>query len=50
MQDLSFLSRFQASGAETCFHERHINPQIYAGLNGRNWSLQDYMARVATPH
>jgi NADH-quinone oxidoreductase subunit F len=39
------LSQFQAQGLETCFHDRHINPQIYAGLNGRNWSLQDYVAR-----
>jgi NADH-quinone oxidoreductase subunit F len=39
------LSRFQASGLETCFHGRHISPQIYAGLDGRNWRLQDYLAR-----
>ncbi|MEY4416549.1 MAG: oxidoreductase (quinone) subunit [Pseudomonadota bacterium] len=39
------LSQFQASGLETCFHDRHINPQIYAGLNGGNWSLKDYEAR-----
>ncbi len=39
------LSRFQARGAETCFHGKHINPQIYAGLNGSNWSLRDYEAR-----
>ena len=39
------LSKYQASGLETCFHDRHINPQIYAGLNGRNWGLQDYIAR-----
>jgi NADH-quinone oxidoreductase subunit F len=39
------LSRFKARGVETCFHDRHINPQIYAGLNGRNWSLKDYEAR-----
>ena len=45
MRDLSFLSRFQAAGTETCFHGRHINPQIYAGLNGANWRLQDYVAR-----
>jgi NADH-quinone oxidoreductase subunit F len=41
----SVLSRFQASGAETCFHGRHISPQIYAGLDGRNWRLADYVAR-----
>jgi len=39
------LSRFQASGLETCFHGRHIKPQIYADLNGSNWHLQDYLAR-----
>lgn len=39
------ISQFLATGAETCFHGRHINPQIYAGLNGNNWSLQDYVAR-----
>ena len=33
------LSKFQASGVETCFHGRHINAQIYAGLNGSNWRL-----------
>jgi NADH-quinone oxidoreductase subunit F len=39
------LSKFQASGRETCFHGRHINPQIYAGLDGSNWRLKDYVAR-----
>ena len=39
------LGQFQAKGLETCFHGRHINPQIYDGLNGRNWSLQDYVSR-----
>jgi NADH-quinone oxidoreductase subunit F len=43
--DASFLSQFQATGAETCFHDRHINPQIYAGLDGKNWRLKDYVAR-----
>ena len=41
----TLLARFQASGSETCFHGRHIEPQIYAGLNGANWSLSDYQAR-----
>ncbi|WP_288924120.1 NADH-quinone oxidoreductase subunit NuoF [uncultured Ottowia sp.] len=46
MKDLAqFLSQFQSSGEKTCFHGRHINPQIYAGLNGNNWSLKDYEAR-----
>ena len=39
------LSRFQAAGRETCFHGRHIEPQIYAGLDGKNWRLKDYVAR-----
>ncbi|MFZ5551128.1 MAG: NADH-quinone oxidoreductase subunit NuoF [Pseudomonadota bacterium] len=39
------LSRFQATGLETCFHDRHIGAQIYAGLNGSNWRLADYRAR-----
>jgi NADH-quinone oxidoreductase subunit F len=39
------LSRFQATGRETCFHGRHIQPQIYAGLDGSNWRLKDYEAR-----
>ena len=39
------LSKFQATGLETCFHGRHIAPQIYAGLDGRNWRLADYIAR-----
>ena len=39
------LSKFQATGTETCFHGRHLGAQIYADLNGRNWSLKDYEAR-----
>ncbi|GAB3361098.1 MULTISPECIES: NADH-quinone oxidoreductase subunit NuoF [Giesbergeria] len=39
------LSQFQAAGVETCFHDRHIDPQIYAGLNGANWSIKDYESR-----
>ncbi len=39
------LSRFQANGTETCFHDRHIGAQIYAGLDGSNWRLKDYEAR-----
>ena len=39
------LSKFQARGLETCFHDRHINPQIYAGLDGSNWRLDDYVKR-----
>lgn len=40
-----FLAQFGASGTETCFHNRHINPQIYADLDGKNWRLKDYEAR-----
>jgi len=41
----SVLQRFAATGRETCFHGRHIDPQIYAGLDGQNWHLKDYEAR-----
>jgi len=39
------LSRFKSQGVETAFHDRHVNPQIMAGLDGRNWRLKDYEAR-----
>ena len=39
------LSKFQATGLETCFHGRHLGAQIYDGLDGRNWRLQDYLSR-----
>ncbi len=39
------LAQFQATGVQTCFHDRHISPQILAGLNGTNWHLADYEAR-----
>ena len=41
----SVLAKFASSGSETCFHDRHINPQIYADLTGANWSIKDYEAR-----
>ena len=41
----SVLSQFAATGAQSCFHGRHISPQILAGLNGSNWGLKDYEAR-----
>jgi NADH-quinone oxidoreductase subunit F len=41
----NLLSQFRATGVQTCFHDRHINPQIYAGLDGSNWRLKDYEAR-----
>jgi len=39
------LAQFQSRGVQTCFHGRHINAQIYAGLTGSNWGLKDYEAR-----
>ena len=39
------LSQFSADGQETCFHGRHIEPQIYADLDGANWQLKDYVSR-----
>ncbi len=39
------LSKFKASGRETCFHGRHIGAQIVDGLDGSNWRLADYEAR-----
>ncbi len=39
------LSRFKSQGVETAFHSRHINPQIMADLDGKNWRLKDYEAR-----
>ncbi len=41
----NILSQFRATGVQTCFHDRHINPQILAGLNGANWRLKDYESR-----
>jgi NADH-quinone oxidoreductase subunit F len=45
MNALQVLSQFSATGVQTCFHGRHIEPQIYKDLNGSNWSLKDYEAR-----
>ena len=39
------ISGFRATGQETCFHGRHINPQIYADLTGANWGLKEYEQR-----
>lgn len=41
----SVISQFRATGVQTCFHGRHIEPQILADLNGSNWHLKDYEAR-----
>ncbi|MCL1887192.1 MAG: NADH-quinone oxidoreductase subunit F, partial [Betaproteobacteria bacterium] len=29
----------------TCLHGRHIQPLLFAGLNGANWRLADYVSR-----
>ena len=39
------LARFATDGGRSCLHDRHIAPQIYAGLDGRNWGLADYEKR-----
>ena len=41
----SVLAQFAATGVQSCFHGRHISPQILADLNGSNWRLKDYEAR-----
>jgi len=39
-------STIDAQVHETCFHGRHIQPQIYAGLDSADgWRLSDYQAR-----
>ena len=45
MTPAQVLSQFQATGVQTCFHGRHINPQIYKDLDGSNWRLKEYQAR-----
>lgn len=39
------LERYASDGSTSCWHDRHIQPQIYAGLNGSNWDLDGYLAR-----
>ncbi len=39
------LVRYASAGTQTCFHGRHIKPQILADLDGSNWRLKDYEAR-----
>ncbi len=41
----NLLAQFAATGVESSFHGRHINPQILAGLDGKNWGLDDYVKR-----
>ncbi|HEU4621034.1 MAG TPA: NADH-quinone oxidoreductase subunit NuoF [Burkholderiaceae bacterium] len=31
--------------SSTCFHGRHIEPQIFAELNGNNWRYSEYIKR-----
>ncbi len=45
MNASSLLSQFAATGVQSCFHGRHLQPQIMAGLDGNNWRLKDYEAR-----
>jgi NADH-quinone oxidoreductase subunit F len=45
MNAQQIIAQFAATGVQTCFHGRHISPQIYADLDGKNWSLKDYEAR-----
>ena len=45
MNPQQVLAQFQATGVQTCFHGRHINPILLADLNGANWHLKDYEAR-----
>jgi NADH-quinone oxidoreductase subunit F len=39
------LASFAATGSQSSFHGRHINPQILAGLDGKNWGIKGYRAR-----
>jgi NADH-quinone oxidoreductase subunit F len=45
MSTAQVLSQFAATGNETSFHGRHIEPQIMAGLDGKNWRIKDYESR-----
>ena len=48
MNTSQVLAQFQATGVQTCFHDRHIGAQIYAGLDGTNWRIADYKRVVVT--
>ncbi|MHB1669562.1 MAG: NADH-quinone oxidoreductase subunit NuoF [Thiomonas sp.] len=39
------MNAYASTGRESCFHGRHLAPQILQGLDGRNWHLNDYVAR-----
>src|SRR6202162_6414272 len=45
--DVRRQNRCVAGGIEemTSLHDRHINPLILAGLDGKNWHLADYVKR-----
>jgi NADH-quinone oxidoreductase subunit F len=39
------MGAIEVPNVETCFHGRHIKPQILAGLSADAWRLKDYEAR-----
>ncbi len=39
------MSAYASTGRESCFHGHHLSPQILLGLDGKNWRLNDYVAR-----
>lgn len=45
MNAQAVLSQFISDGRQSCFHGRHIKPQIYADLDGSNWRFNDYVQR-----
>ena len=34
--------RPEVFAVESCIHDRHIKPQIFADLTGENWRLDEY--------
>ncbi len=41
----AILAKYEGDGIEICLHDRHIEPQILAGLDGKNWDLDGYLKR-----
>ncbi len=39
------MNAYASTGLESCFHGRHLAPQILQGLDGKNWHLDEYVAR-----
>ncbi|NNM65972.1 MAG: NADH-quinone oxidoreductase subunit NuoF [Burkholderiales bacterium] len=39
------MNAYASTGQESCFHGHHLSPQILLGLDGKNWRLNDYVAR-----